>query len=157
MDTAAVFYVNRNGKPCFERRLKNCCTGWTDDYREGIVAVEVVEEKILFAKKYKLEVKSSDGWPPYRVNKFPIMKEADMRAFADACNAWIEKVSGNASIPIANVVVQQPIATEVDVSRAKNTNAAAFNILGKPQEASAPVACPPPSYAEALLEGPSKV
>ena len=44
-----------------------------------------------------------------------------MRAFADACNAWIEKVSGNASIPIANVVVQQPIATEVDVSRAKKT------------------------------------
>ena len=74
LDTAAVFYVNRNGKPCFERRLKNCCTGWTDDYREGIVAVEVVEETFFFAKKYKLVVKSSDGWPPYRVNKFPIMK-----------------------------------------------------------------------------------
>ena len=101
-------------------------------------------------------VKSSDGWPPYRVNKFPIMKEADMRAFADACNAWIEKVSGNASIPIANVVVQQPIATEVDVS-AKNTNAAAFNILGKATRSICSSPCPPPSYAESLLEGPSKV
>ena len=135
--------------------------GWAEEYREGVLAVEIVEEKILFITNHVLVVKSSDGWPPCKLQTIKMDVET-MRAFADVCNEWIERASVNVSIPVAEVICQQPISTETRTPLTERQpmhselgNPPIVNVE-MPKEASAPLAYASPSYAEAL-DSPSKV
>lgn len=151
LDKAAVFYTNSGGKPCFELRMKNCCVGWSEDYREDVVSVEVVVKNRLFYESVHLLVKTADGWPPYELKTSSLENKVDARAFADACNKWIERVSssGNVNVPIAEVVVQQPYSSEAIVSAPVKRLG---NESSSPLPAKSSGAPAPPTYAEATRD-----